>query len=532
MDFAMRANRMPCFQFARTQCRANEGSSMTAAKTGQPDTFPVRVPTGIPGLDEVLGGGVPQGHIYLVEGESGAGKSTIGLHFLMEGRARGERTVWITMSETERELHDTARSHGWQLEGIDILNLVVSQEVLKSEEKYSFFSPADVEFNDTTRAIVAAVERIKPARVVFDPFSDIRHLVRDTLRYRRQILALRDFFAEQGCTVFLMQEMTRGTSGDIQAEALTHGYMTLHQDSPEYGGQRRRLRVHKMRGIAFRDGYHDFAIHTGGIRVYPRLVAAEHYDDLPEELVPSGMHQLDDLLHGGVDRGSSLLIMGAAGVGKSTLATQYAAAAAKRGERVSFFIFDETLRAFRARSDKLGLDVQRHFDSGLIRVRQVDSAEFSPGQFAHLVMDAVDQDGAQLIVIDSLSGYLSAMPEERFLSTHVHELLTFLSYRNVLTVLTLAQHGVVGENVQSPVDISYLADTVLLLRYFEAFGAVKRALSVVKKRSGPHEVLIREMQIGPPDGIKIGQPLTNFQGVLTGRPIYTGEEPQLHPAGK
>jgi circadian clock protein KaiC len=505
---------------------------MQAAKTEQSETFPERVPTGIRGLDEVLGGGLPTGHIYLVEGESGAGKSTIGLHFVLEGRRRGERTLWITMSETERELHDAARSHGWQLQGIDILNLVVSQEVLKSEEKYSFFSPADVEFNDTTRAIVAAVERVKPSRVVFDPFSDIRHLVRDTLRYRRQILALRDFFSEQKCTVLLMQEMTRGTSGDIQAEALTHGYMTLHQDSPEYGGQRRRLRVHKMRGIPFRDGYHDFAIHTGGLRVYPRLIAAEHFDDLPEAAVLSGKPRIDDMLGGGIDRGSSLLIMGAAGVGKSTLASQYVAAAAERGEKVALFIFDETLRTFRARSEKLGLAMGKYFDKGLVMPRQIDTAEFSPGQFAHLVMDAVEEDGAQIVVIDSLSGYLSAMPEERFLSTHIHELLTFLSYRNVLTILTLAQHGVVGEHVQSPVDISYLADTVLLLRYFEAFGMVKRALSVVKKRSGAHEVLIREMQIGPPGGIQIGEPLIQFQGVLTGRPIYTGEEPELHARGK
>ena len=505
---------------------------MQAANAGRPEVFPERVPTGIAGLDEVLGGGLPKGHIYLVEGESGAGKSTMGLHFVLEGRRRGERTLWITLSETERELHEAAKSHGWHLDGVDVLNLVVSQEVLKSEEKYSFFSPADVEFNDTTRAILAAVERIRPSRVVFDPFSDIRHLVRDTLRYRRQILALRDFFSEHGCTVLLMQEMTRGTVGDIQAEALTHGYLTLHQDSPEYGGQRRRLRVHKMRGIPFRDGYHDFAIHTGGIRVYPRLVAAEYYEDLPEDAVVSGLPRLDAMLCGGTDRGSSLLIMGAAGVGKSTLATQYVAAAAGRGERVALFIFDETERTFRARSEKLGLDLRPHFASGLVRLKQVDSAEFSPGQFSRLVMDAVDQGGAQLVVIDSLSGYLSAMPEERFLSTHVHELLTFLSYRNVVSILTLAQHGVVGERVQSPVDISYLADTVLLLRYFEAFGAVRRALSVVKKRSGPHEVLIREMQIASPGGITIGEPLVQFQGVLTGRPIYTGEEPELHAKGK
>jgi circadian clock protein KaiC len=325
--------------------------------------------------------------------------------------------------------------------------------------------------------------------------------------------------------------MTRGSPGDVQLEALTHGYMTLHQDSPEYGGQRRRLRVHKMRGIAFRDGYHDFSIETGGIRVYPRLVAAEHFDDVPEENVLSGLPQLDALLGGGLERGSSLLVMGAAGVGKSTLISQYAQAAAERGEKVLFFMFDETVRALRSRSDKLGMRITEHARAGRIVLRQVDSAEFSPGQFAHLVMDAVEKEGVKVVVIDSLSGYLSAMPEERFLSTHVHELLTFLSYHNVVTILTLAQHGVVGEGVQSPVDISYLADTVLLLRYFEAFGEVRRALSVVKKRSGAHEVLIREMKVEAPIGVRIGEPLRDFQGVLTGRPVFTGTGPNLGVPG-
>ncbi len=491
-------------------------------------TYIERAPTGVPGLDDVLGGGLPKGHIYLIEGESGTGKSTIGLHFLLEGKRRGERGLWITMSETERELAESARSHGWRLDGIDVLNLSLSQDALKSDETYTFFSPADVELNDTTKAILAAVERVRPARIVFDPFSDIRHLARETLRYRRQILALRDFFAGHGCTVLLMQEMTRASPGDVQAEALTHGYLTLHQDSPEYGGQRRRLRVHKMRGIPFRDGYHDFSIQTGGIRVYPRLVAAEHFHNLPEESISSGDEALDHLLGGGVERGSSLLIMGAAGVGKSTLASQFAVAAAARGEKVLLCIFDETIRAFRSRSEKLGMPVTKHMDSERMRVRQIDSAEFSAGQFTSLVTEAVDRDGVQMVVIDSLSGYLSAMPEERFLSTHMHELLTFLSYRNVLTILTLAQHGLVGERVQSPVDISYLADTVLLLRYFEAFGAVHRALSVVKKRSGAHEELIRQMHIGPPEGLRIGEPLKQFQGVLTGRPLYNGPAPDLH----
>ena len=500
---------------------------MPNADPNATDARAERVTTGIAGLDEVLGGGLPRGHIYLIEGESGAGKSTIGMQFVLAGRRRGESCLWITLAETERELRDGARSHGWTLDGVEILNLTFSQDVLKPEEKYSFFSPADVELHDTTRVILNTVERVRPQRVVFDPFSDIRHLARDTLSYRRQILALRDFFTTQDCTVLLMQEMTRSSPGDVQAEALTHGYMTLHQDSPEYGGQRRRLRVHKMRDISFRDGYHDFSIERGGIRLYPRLIAGEHFEELPEETVSTGLPALDSLLGGGIERGSSLLIMGAAGVGKSTLAGQLARTATRRAEKVLFFMFDETVRAFRGRNRTLGLEIDAAIEDELLQLKQVDGAQFSPGEFAHVVMNAVDTQDAKIVVIDSLSGYLSAMPEERFLATHVHELLTFLSYRNVLTVLTLAQHGVVGEYVQSPVDISYLADTVLLIRYFEAFGAVRRALSVVKKRSGPHEVLVREMSIRPLEGISIGEPLRQFSGVLTGRPSYTGEEPAL-----
>ena len=500
----------------------------------RPDADPAsnRAITGIPGLDAILGGGLPPGHMYLVEGESGAGKTTLGLHFLLAGRQQGETCLWITMSETERELHTAAKSHGWNLDGIHILNLVLTKQVLQTEERYTFFSPADVELSDTTRQILDTVKSLRPARVVFDPFSDIRHLARETLGYRRQILALRDFFSEQNCTVLLMQEMTRGSSGDIQVEALTHGYMTLHQESPEYGGQRRRIRIHKMRGIAFRDGYHDFAIQSSGIRVYPRLVPAEHYAQLPDETISTGLPELDRLLGGGCERGSSLLILGAAGVGKSSLAAQCALAAAERGEKVLFFMFDETIRAFATRGRKLGLALDSHIASGLIRLQQVDSAQFSPGEFTQLVVDAVDGDGIQTIVIDSLSGYINAMPEERFLATHMHELLTFLTYKNVLTIMTLAQHGVLGEHVLSPVDLSYLADTVILIRYFEAFGAVRRALSVVKKRSGPHEVLIREMLIRDGRGIALGEPLTRFQGVLTGRPTFTGEEPMLDNTAK
>jgi circadian clock protein KaiC len=498
---------------------------MVAAEGGTP----TRVSTGIPGLDEVLGGGLPQGNMYLIEGEAGAGKTTLGLQFLLEGARRGERTLWITLSETEAQLLQSARSHGWSLEGIDVCNPGLPERINQHGDTYSFFSPADVELDEIRNAILSATERVRPSRVVFDPFSDIRHLAREVLRYRRQVLSLREFFNEHGCTVLLMQELTRGTAGDLQAEALVHGYLTLHQDAPEYGGQRRRLRIHKMRGMPFRDGFHDFAIQTGGLQVYPRLIAAEHTADHPEDLTPSGLPQLDALLGGGVDRGSSLLIMGPAGVGKSTLATQYAIAAAGRGEKAAVFVFDETVRTFRARAEKLGFPIRQLTAGGMLTLRQIDSAEFSVGQFTNVVMQAVDS-GASLIVIDSLSGYLSTMPEERFLPAHLHELLTTLSHRNVLTILTLAQHGVVGEHVTAPVDVSYLADTVVLVRYFEAFGHIRRAISVVKKRSGAHEVALREMHIQA-DGIAIGEPLTDFRGVLTGQPEFTGHSGQLAARG-
>lgn len=488
---------------------------------------PARISTGIAGFDEVLGGGFPQGHLYLLEGESGAGKTTAGLQFLKEGCRRGEATLWISLSETQPELHEIADSHGWSLDGIELCNPMANRRAVLPDEQYSFFSPADVELEDIRAAIVHAVEQVKPARVVFDPFSDIRHLARDVLRYRRYVLYLRELFTEHHCTVLLMEEMTRGMPGDLQAEAISHGYVTLQQDSPEYGGQRRRLRVHKMRGISFRDGYHDFSIETGGIDVYPRLIAAaESTADGSEEILTSGLEPLDRLLGGGVPRGSSLLIMGTAGVGKSTLSTHYAMTAARRGERAAIFVFDETARTLCGRSKKLGLDLQPQIEAGQVTIRQVDSAEVSPGRFTHMVMRAVDHDGARVVVIDSVTGYLSAMPEERFLASHLHELLTYLSHRNVLTVLTLAQHGLVGERVESPAEISYLADTVLLLRYFEAFGAVRRAISVVKKRMGNHEPYVREMAIAD-GGIRIGKPLHQFTGVLSGRPEFTGNLGQL-----
>ena len=498
---------------------------MVADGQHDPATPPARLSTGIQGLDEVLGGGLPEGQLYLIEGESGAGKTTLGLQFLLAGQRRGEKTLWITLSETERQLRDTARSHGWTLDGIEVCNPVAPEGVRQGDDKYSFFSPADVELDQIRQAIVAATQRVRPSRVVFDPFSDVRHLAREVLQYRRQVLSLREFFNEHGCTVLLMQELTRGGAGDLQAEALVHGYLTLHQDAPEYGGQRRRIRVHKMRGMPFRDGFHDFSIQTGGIEVYPRLIAAQHVEHHSDASLKSDVAQLDALLGGGVDRGSSLLIIGAAGVGKSTLATQYAVAGARRREKAIVFIFDETVWTYRARAEKLGFTIGALLADGALTLRQIDTAEVSAGQFTNMVMQAVE-GGVRTVVIDSLGGYVSTMPEERFLVAYLHELLTTLSHRNVTTILTLAQHGLVGQHVVAPIDVSYLSDTVLLIRYFEAFGQIRRAISVVKKRIGPHESAVREMRINA-GGITIGEPLTNFQGVLSGVPQFTGDAGQL-----
>jgi circadian clock protein KaiC len=490
-----------------------------------------RVSTGIAGLDHILGGGLLPHQLYILEGDSGAGKTTLALQFLLEGKGRGETTLWCTLSETEEQLQTTARSHGWDLDGIEISNLTLSEASLKADGGYSFFSPADVELDDVIRAVTSVVERIRPSRLVFDPFSDVRLLAQDPLRYRRQVLSLREFFTGRGCTVLLVQELPRGspTSDDNSAEGVVQGVISLHQSVPAYGRKRRRINVHKLRGVRFRDGFHDVSIETGGLRVYPRLVAAEHVDVFTNEVISSGVPELDALLGGGLNRGTSLLAMGPAGVGKSTLASQFALAALHRGERAAFYLFDESTRAFLARSEGLGMDLRHFVEDGRALVRQVNPAEFTPGEFAEIVRRVVEEQDARLVVIDSLSGYLNGMPDERFLSMHLHELLTYLAHRNTLTILTANEHGIVGERIHGTVDVSYLADAAVMLRYFEAFGGVRRAISAVKRRMGPHEILIREMTISPP-GIKIGEPLEEFHGVLTGQPTYAGGSHRLGPS--
>ena len=483
------------------------------------------VSTGITGLDNVLRGGLPCGHLYLIEGDAGAGKTTLGLQFLMEGKRLGEQTLWVSLSETEAQLRGTAASHGWDLDGIVIFNPARLESGIPDAE-YSFFSPADIELSDITKTVVEVVERVRPSRIVFDPFSDVRMLARDPLRYRRQVLQLREFFVHRKCTVLLIQERTAEGMSDPAAEGLVQGIIALYQHAPEFGRQRRRLRVLKLRGVDYRDGFHDTALVTGGLQVYPRLIAHEHMLTKPQEHISTGLPEFDQMLGGGVERGSSVLVLGPAGVGKSTLCNQFALAEARRGEKIAVFLFDETVRAFMSRAQSLGFQLEALVKSKQIMVRQIDPTEFSPGEFGHEVRRLVEEEHVRMLLIDSLNGFLNGMPDERHLSLHLHELLSYLSYQNVLTLLTMNQHGLMGEAVHAPVDISYLADTAVILRYFEAVGVVRRAISVLKRRSGAHETQIREVTISH-GGIKIGGVLTQFGGVLSGLTHYIGDISEL-----
>jgi circadian clock protein KaiC len=483
-----------------------------------------RVSTGILGLDDILGGGVDTDRIYLIEGRPGTGKTTMALQFLLEGMHRGEKGLYVTLSESERELRVVAARHGWSLDEISIFELVPPEASLDPEREQTLFHPAEMELGETVKLIFERVAEISPVRVAFDSLSEMRLLAQNPLRYRRQILALKHFFAGRRCTVLLLDDLT-STASDLQLHSIAHGVITLEQLALDYGAERRRLRVVKMRGIDFRGGYHDFTIEPGGLSIFPRLTAAEHHKAFIGELTPSGNAQLDALLGGGLERGTSALLIGGAGVGKSSVALTYAVAAAERGEHVEVFAFDEGLGTIYARAKGLSVPLQAHIEAGRIRLQQIDPAEMSPGEFVHLVHRGVERDGARLVVIDSLNGYLNAMPEERFLLLQMHELLSCLNQLGVVTILVLAQHGLMGP-MQTPLDISYLSDTVLVLRYFEAEGRVRRAISVVKKRSGVHEDTIREFRLSS-RGLVVGPPLTRFRGIFTGTPLYGGESKPL-----
>jgi circadian clock protein KaiC len=478
-----------------------------------------RAASGIPGLDDILAGGFPVGRLFLIEGAPGTGKTTLALQFLLEGVERGETVLYVTLSETEDELRDVAESHGWTLDGVELYELEALEDRLHPEEEYTVFHPEDVELSETTRRIYGEVERVNPQRVVFDSLSEMRLLARDALRFRRQILALKQFFAGRKCTVLLLDDLT-APAPDSQLQSICHGVVTMEKTVSDFGAPRRRISVAKLRGVSFRDGQHDMAIRTGGIVTYPRLIAAASREAFAPSNLDTGLPELDELLGGGLNRGTSALLLGPAGTGKSSLATQFAYSAAERGEHSAIYIFEEGMNTFLQRSAGMGMDVRKHIDSGLITVQQVDPAELSPGEFSAQVCRSVEQDKAQIVVIDSLNGYMNSMPSDQLLLLQMHELLMFLGQKQVVTLMTLAQHGMLGR-VESPVDLSYLADTVILLRFFEHGGELRQAISVVKKRGGPHERTIREMKLTS-NGPVVSEVLRDFRGVLTGVPTYTG----------
>jgi circadian clock protein KaiC len=484
-----------------------------------------RASTGVAGLDFVLGSGVACNRLHLLEGNPGSGKTTIALQFLMAGAAAGETGIYVSLAETEQELRDGARSHGWTLdEKVTIFELVPPESVLDPEQQQSLLYSSDLELGETTKRMLETIDRLKPTRVVIDSLSEIRLLAQSSLRYRRQVLALKHYFAQSRSTVLMLDDLTTDTT-DRAVHSIAHSVIHLDQLAPVYGGERRRLRVVKCRGQSFRSGYHDFIIAQDGVQVFPRLVAAEHRRNFTGELMRSELGELDALLGGGIAAGSSTLVLGPAGTGKSLLVFQFIAAAVARGERAALFVFDEELGLLLARAKGMGIDLAAMRAAGTLVIEQMDAAELTPGEFSYRVRQHVDHERARIVAIDSLNGYQASMPEEQFLTLHLHELLQYLNRRGVATFLTIAQHGMMSD-MRQPIDITYLSDTVIMLRYFEAFGRVRRAISVMKKRAGAHENTIREFRIDS-SGLMLGAPLEEFQGVLRGVPTYVGKSQPL-----
>lgn len=476
-------------------------------------------PLGVEGLDEILAGGLPPHRLYLVQGDPGSGKTTLGLQFLLEGIRRGERSLYISLSETKQELTAVARSHGWSLEGIPILELSSLKQLLDLEVESTVFHPSEVELNKTMKLLLQEVEHANPTRMVLDSLSEVRLLAQDPVRYRRQMLFLKQFFAGRHATVMLLDDK-RADDNDLQVQSIAHGVMVLRKISTHYGTERRQVSVAKLRGHKFREGYHDYTIATGGLQVYPRIQAPPKALAFKVDEVPSGIPEVDLLLGGGLRRGTSTLIIGPSGTGKTALASQYVLAAARRGEKAALFLFDENRELYLHKARSLGLDLEPYVKSGLVRIEQPDPTDTTPGGMAHGIREAVEKDGVRVVSLDSLNGYLNVMPQEKFLTIHLHELLAYLNRHGVLSLLCMAQHGLL-EDMRVPAEVTYLADTVIIMRYFEAAGEVKKAVSVIKKRYGFHEKSIREVRMGE-DGIRVGPPLKEFQGVLKGVPIFSG----------
>ena len=503
---------------------------MSAGMTQKPPQHP-KLSTGTAGLDAILGGGIERGRAYLVEGTPGTGKTTLALSFLHEGVRQGDATLYVTLSESEVELRSVAASHGWDMDGVDIYELVAAAS-LDGDAEQSVLHPAELELGETARAVMDRVRARSPARIVFDSLSEIRLLAENPQRYRRQVLALKRFFAQQGCTVLLLDDQSSNASasgGDLQLHSMVHGVVTLQQIPLDYGAERRRLRVVKLRGSPFRGGYHDFAIRRGGLSVYPRLVAQEHRAAFDPTPVSTGNAGFDRLLGGGLCPGTNTLLIGPSGAGKTTTAISALVAALRRGGRAAYFLFDEGLPTLLARSVALGMDLRPFVETGQLTLRQIDPAEMSPGEFAHRVRHAVERDGARFVAIDNLNAYMQSMPGETYLLLQMHELLTYLNQQGVVTVLVLGQHGIIGQ-VTVTVDLSYLADAIVLLRYFEADGEVRKAVSVIKTRTAGHERTVREITVGP-NGLSLGAPLTGAQGALSGLPVWAGGSASSAAAG-
>ncbi len=480
--------------------------------------------TGIGELDNILNGGLPLHRFYLIQGDPGVGKTTLALQFLLQGLAEKEKVLYITLSETKEEIQMVAQSHGWSLNGVEVIELSTLEENLSPEKQNTLFHPSEVELNQTIKLILDKVKEFKPSRVVFDSLSEIRLLSQNSLRYRRQMLGLKQYFAKLNCTVLVLDDCTAGE--ELQIRSIAHGVIILEKNILEYGVYRRQLHVDKIRGSLFREGHHDFIIRPGGISVFPRLIAKENSKTFVRETVSTGLREFDDLLGGGMQRGTSNLFLGPPGVGKSTLAMRSAVALADRGEDVSIYCFDENIGTYTSRAAALGMDMSKYIKSGKINITQINVSELSPGEFAYQIKENVEKKNTRLVIIDSLNGYLNAMTEESHLIVQLHELFAYLSHQGVISILIVTNQGLFGSAMSTPVEATYLADTAVILRFFETRGAVKKAISIIKKRSSSIEDSIREFSIDK-DGIQIGKPLIEFKGILTGNPTYYGLEQDI-----